>query len=71
MWIYICFFSDDELIVATTRPETILGDVALAVNPNDNRYKHVHGLHVMHPFRNEPIPIICDEFVDQEFGTGK
>lgn len=57
-------------MVCTTRPETIPADVAVAVHPTDERYKHLHGLHVMHPFRKEPIPIICDEFVDPEFGTG-
>ncbi|XP_070532577.1 valine--tRNA ligase-like [Ptychodera flava] len=62
--------SDEEIVVATTRVETMLGDTAVAVHPKDDRYKHLHGKNVIHPFRNEPIPIVCDEFVDMEFGTG-
>ncbi|GLV42715.1 Valyl-tRNA synthetase [Carabus blaptoides fortunei] len=61
---------DGELVVSTTRPETILGDVAIAVHPTDERYETLRGKHVLHPFRQEPIPIICDEFVDPAFGTG-
>jgi valyl-tRNA synthetase len=56
--------------VATTRPETMLGDTAVAVNPNDNRYKHLIGKTVTLPIMNREIPIIADEFVDPEFGTG-
>ncbi|KAK5640482.1 hypothetical protein RI129_011293 [Pyrocoelia pectoralis] len=62
--------TDEEVVVATTRPETMLGDVAVAVNPRDNRYSHLIGRELWHPFRKEKIPIICDEFVDPEFGTG-
>ncbi|XP_077987163.1 valine--tRNA ligase-like [Glandiceps talaboti] len=62
--------SDEEVVVATTRVETMLGDTAVAVHPNDDRYKHLHGKRVVHPFRNETLPIVCDEFVEMEFGTG-
>ena len=56
--------------VATTRPETMLGDVAVAVNPNDARYSHLIGHHVELPLTNRTIPVIADEYVDPEFGTG-
>uniref|UniRef100_T1PE59 Valine--tRNA ligase n=1 Tax=Musca domestica TaxID=7370 RepID=T1PE59_MUSDO len=62
--------SDDEIIVATTRIETMLGDTAVAVHPNDERYKHLHGKFVKHPFCARRLPIVCDEFVDMNFGTG-
>lgn len=63
--------SDELLVVATTRLETMLGDTAVAVHPEDPRYKHLHGKHVVHPFNNRLIPIICDkDLVDMEFGTG-
>lgn len=64
--------SEDELIVSTTRPETLLGDVAIAVNPNDERYSHLQNTNttVWHPFRNESIPIVFDEAIDIQFGTG-
>jgi len=63
--------SDEELIVATTRIETMVGDTAVAIHPNDERYKHLHGKRVVHPFRNTTIPIILDgELVKMEFGTG-
>ena len=55
---------------ATTRPETMLGDTAVAVNPDDDRYKDIVGKKVMLPFVNREIPIIADEYVDMEFGTG-
>lgn len=63
---------DDEIIVSTTRPETILGDVAVAVNPTDERYKKFHNreIQLIHPFRNEPIPLVFDSSIDKEFGTG-
>ncbi|CAH1133104.1 unnamed protein product [Ceutorhynchus assimilis] len=64
------FEDSSELIVATTRPETILGDVAVAVNPKDSRYSGLIGKKLLHPFRNELIPVIGDEFVDPDFGTG-
>lgn len=56
--------------VATTRPETILGDTAVAVHPEDERYQHLIGKTAMVPMLNRPIPIIGDEYVDREFGTG-
>ena len=60
----------DEIIVATTRPETMLGDVAVAVHPEDERYKHLIGSHVLLPLVDKEIPIIADEYVDREYGTG-
>jgi valyl-tRNA synthetase len=56
--------------VATTRPETMLGDTAVAVNPNDDRYRHLIGKMLTLPIMNREIPVIADEFVDPEFGTG-
>jgi valyl-tRNA synthetase len=58
------------LEVATTRPETMLGDTAVAVNPNDERYKHLVGKTLRLPIVNREIPVIADEYVDAEFGTG-
>ena len=60
----------DEIVVATTRPETLLGDMAVAVHPDDERYKHLIGSHVLLPLTDREIPIIADEYVDREFGTG-
>ena len=63
--------SDDEWIqIATTRPETILGDSAICINPNDPRYKHLAGREVLVPLIDRTIPIIFDEYVDMDFGTG-
>eukprot|EP00877_Chromochloris_zofingiensis_P001129 jgi/Chrzof1/11016/Cz05g20150.t1 len=60
-----------EVVVATTRPETMLGDTAVAVHPDDDRYKHIHGKFVVHPVDGRKIPIITDaELVDMSFGTG-
>jgi valyl-tRNA synthetase len=59
-----------HLIVATTRPETMLGDAAVAIHPNDERYKHLLGEFVLLPLTDRKIPIIADEYVDPEFGTG-
>lgn len=60
-----------EIVVATTRPETMIGDTAVAVHPDDPRYKHLHGKFVEHPFVDRKIPIVCDaELVDMNFGTG-
>jgi valyl-tRNA synthetase len=59
-----------DLIVATTRPETMLGDTAVAVHPDDERYKHLIGLHAVLPLTGRNIPIIADEYVDPTFGTG-
>jgi valyl-tRNA synthetase len=58
------------LTIATVRPETILGDTAVAVNPNDERYKHLHGKFAFVPLINRRIPIITDEYVEMDFGTG-
>ncbi|MBT4161608.1 MAG: valine--tRNA ligase [Gammaproteobacteria bacterium] len=60
----------EYLVVATTRPETMLGDTAVAVNPNDERYKHLVGKTALLPLVNRAIPIIADHYVDQEFGSG-
>jgi valyl-tRNA synthetase len=62
--------SQQSLIVATTRPETMLGDTAVAVHPEDERYKHLIGKSALLPLMNREIPIIGDEMVDREFGTG-
>ena len=62
--------SDERIEVATTRPETMLGDTAVAVNPKDERYKHLIGRYAQHPFLERLMPIIADDFVDVEFGTG-
>ena len=62
--------SDEWLTIATTRPETILGDSAICINPTDERFKHLHGKKAIVPICNRVIPIIQDEYVDMEFGTG-
>lgn len=62
--------STESLVVATTRPETMLGDVAVAVNPKDERYLHLIGKTLLLPLTNKEIPIIADDYVDLEFGTG-
>ena len=62
--------TDDFLIVATTRPETMLGDTGVAVNPKDSRYKKFIGKKILLPIVNKEIPIFGDNYVDQEFGTG-
>jgi valyl-tRNA synthetase len=59
-----------HLVVATTRPETMLGDAAVAVHPEDERYKDLIGRHVLLPLVNRLIPIVADDYVDREFGTG-
>lgn len=59
-----------EIVVATTRPETMLGDVAVAVHPDDERYKHLIGTRILLPITDEEIPIIADEYVDMNYGTG-
>jgi len=61
---------DGHLLIATTRPETIMGDVAVCVNPHDPRYTHLHGKHVIVPLVNREVPIITDEAVDMSLGTG-
>ncbi len=62
--------STDKITVATTRPETILGDSAICVNPNDKRYSNLHGKKAIIPLINKEIPIIFDEYVEMDFGTG-
>jgi valyl-tRNA synthetase len=62
--------SEEFIVVATTRPETILGDTAVCVNPKDERYKHLHGKKVIVPLVNREVSIIADDYVDMEFGTG-
>ncbi|XRE41955.1 Valyl-tRNA synthetase [Tenacibaculum discolor] len=62
--------SDEKVIIATTRPETILGDTAICINPNDERFTHLKGKKAIVPLCNREIPIIEDEYVDVEFGTG-
>ncbi|MDY4167575.1 MAG: valine--tRNA ligase [Fournierella sp.] len=62
--------TDEFLILATTRPETMLGDTAVAIHPDDERYKHLHGKKVLLPLLNKEIPIVTDTYVDMEFGTG-
>ena len=60
----------EKLELATTRPETMLGDTAVAINTDDERYKHLHGCHVILPLINKEIPIVCDEHADMTKGTG-
>ena len=60
----------ESIVVATTRPETMLGDVAVAVNPGDERYRHQIGKSLTLPLTNRTIPVIADDYVDMEFGTG-
>ena len=62
--------TSEYVVIATTRPETILADVAVCVNPNDERYAHLVGKNVIVPFANRVVPVIADEYVDIEFGTG-
>ena len=62
--------TNDYIEIATTRPETMLGDTAVAVNPNDKRYTNLVGKNVILPIVNKPIPIIADDYVEMDFGTG-
>ena len=62
--------SDEKVIIATTRPETLLGDTAICIHPEDERFSHLKGKEVVVPISNRKIPIIQDEYVDIEFGTG-
>lgn len=62
--------SEEFITIATTRPETILGDTAICIHPDDERYQHLKGKKAIVPLINREIPIICDEYVDREFGTG-
>jgi valyl-tRNA synthetase len=61
---------ESGIVIATTRPETILGDTAVAVNPEDTRYQYLHGKTVIIPLVNRKVPLITDDYVDHEFGTG-
>jgi valyl-tRNA synthetase len=62
--------SDEAIVVATTRPETMLGDTAVAVHPEDDRYRHLHDKRVLLPLQNRLIPVISDDRVEETFGTG-
>ncbi len=62
--------TEGGLTVATTRPETIMGDVAICVHPDDERYKHLHGKTILVPIVNREVPVIADDYIDIEFGTG-
>ena len=62
--------SDETVTIATTRPETLMGDTAVAVHPEDERFTHLHGKNVIVPIVNREVPIITDSYVDMEFGTG-
>lgn len=62
--------SDESVVIATTRPETMLGDTGIAVNPNDDRYTHLIGKNVILPLVGRSIPVVADEYVEKEFGTG-
>ena len=61
---------DEEIVVATTRIETMLGDTAVAVHPKDPKYAHLQGKSVIHPFNGKKLPIVRDEMVEMDFGTG-
>mgnify|MGYP005702191065 CR=1 FL=1 len=62
--------SDEYLLIATTRPETLLGDSAVCIHPEDIRFKHLQGAKVQVPIVNRAVSIIADDYVDPEFGTG-
>ncbi len=67
---YVTPDGKDEIIVATTRPETMLGDTAIAVHPDDERYTHLVGKTVILPIMNKEIPVVADTYVEKDFGTG-
>ncbi len=67
---YLIPHTSDYIVIATTRPETIMADSAICINPNDSRYTHLKGQKVIIPLINREIPVIEDEYVDMEFGTG-
>ncbi|EKX34791.1 hypothetical protein GUITHDRAFT_166133 [Guillardia theta CCMP2712] len=70
-WAYKVDGEEQEVVIATTRPETMLGDTAVAVHPDDERYKSLHGKFLLHPITGRKMPIVLDaELVDMEFGTG-
>ena len=62
--------TNDTLTIATTRPETLLGDTAVCINPNDERFRHLHGKKAIVPLVDREVPIILDDYVDMQFGTG-
>ncbi|XP_050688997.1 valine--tRNA ligase-like isoform X2 [Eriocheir sinensis] len=62
--------SEERVVVATTRIETMLGDTAVAVHPKDERYRHLHGKNLVHPFTQRRLPVLQDDFVEMDFGTG-
>ncbi len=79
LWHFKYFFEDksvktqdgkDYLVVATTRPETLLGDTAVAVHPEDERYAHLVGKNIVLPITGRLIPIVADDYVEKDFGTG-
>ena len=72
-WIFHfhCWLADEEILVSTTRLETMLGDTAVAVHPEDPRYAHLVGRRVRHPLCHRSLPIIADSFVDRDFGSGE
>src|SRR5699024_1013616 len=61
---------EPHIVVATTRVETMLGDTAIAVHPDDERYSHLVGTELPHPFVDRTVPVIADDYVDPEFGSG-
>ena len=64
-------FVEEKIVVATTRPETMFGDIAVAVHPSDERYRRFIGKHVTLPFTSRRLPVIADESVQVSFGTGE
>ena len=72
MWHFKYFLEDGSthLVVATTRPETLLGDTAVAVHPEDERYQHLIGKNIRLPITGRLVPIVADTYVDKAFGTG-
>ena len=62
--------SDEFVTIATTRPETILGDTAICIHPDDERYSHLHGKYAVVPLVDRVVPIILDKYVEMDFGTG-
>jgi valyl-tRNA synthetase len=67
---YTVVETGEKIAVSTTRPETMFGDVCVVVHPDDPKYSHLKGLHVINPANHESIPIIMDDYIDREFGTG-
>jgi len=63
--------TDEYISVSTTRLETMLGDTAVAVHPDDSRYSHLHEAMLVHPFDGRHIPVVTDEYVEKDFGTGR